>query len=333
MRILIAVVLVAAFLWFGYWFVGSRALQAGIEQWFAARRAEGWVAETSDITVRGFPNRFDATLSGIELADPDTGLAWTAPFFQMLALSYRPNHLIAVWPHEQTLMTPWQRIEATTTEMRASVVLDDGADLALNRVALVAEDLQLDSSAAWSVAAQGVRFATRRRPGSLSAHEVGFDATGLSPGAGLRDRLDPARALPPEIGRLHLDATIDFDAPWNRHALAAARPQPTQVTLGDLSAEWGGLKLSAAGDLDVDTRGVPAGRIVVSATNWREMLELAVTAGALPASLATTVERTLEALATLAGGGDTLDVPLIFAGGRVSVGPMPLGPAPRLVLR
>jgi hypothetical protein len=34
--------------------------------------------------------------------------------------------------------------------------------------------------------------------------------------------------------------------------------------------------------------------------------------------------------AALSGGGDTLDLPVTFADGNMSLGPLPLGPAPRL---
>ena len=74
---------------------------------------------------------------------------------------------------------------------------------------------------------------------------------------------------------------------------------------------------------------------MVKATNWREMLRLAVASGAIAENLAPLVENGLEGLARLSGSsGDALDVPLTFARGRVMLaGLVPLGPAPRLVLR
>ena len=98
MRALIGVVVVLVTLWSGYWFVGSRGVEAGLAAWIDARRAEGWVAEYSDISTIGYPNRFDTTISDLALADPATGLAWNMPFFQILTLSYTPNHIIAVFP-------------------------------------------------------------------------------------------------------------------------------------------------------------------------------------------------------------------------------------------
>ena len=79
MRALLAVILVATGLWAGYWVIGSRTTHSAFEGWFDARRAEGWVAETSSLGVQGFPNRFDVVFEDLILADPATGLAWEAP--------------------------------------------------------------------------------------------------------------------------------------------------------------------------------------------------------------------------------------------------------------
>ena len=76
MRKLLILVLMAALGWSIYWIVGSEGSRAAFQGWFDQRRADGWVADYSDLTVQGFPNRFDATFTDLSLADPGTGLAW-----------------------------------------------------------------------------------------------------------------------------------------------------------------------------------------------------------------------------------------------------------------
>jgi hypothetical protein len=73
-------------------------MESALPGWLDARAAEGWIAEYESDAHRGFPNRFDTTITGLDLADPETGVAWSAPFFQILSLSYQPNHVIAVFP-------------------------------------------------------------------------------------------------------------------------------------------------------------------------------------------------------------------------------------------
>ncbi|MEL6647716.1 MAG: DUF2125 domain-containing protein, partial [Pseudomonadota bacterium] len=77
----------------------------------------------------------------------------------------------------------------------------------------------------------------------------------------------------------------------------------------------------------------PEGEIVVKARNWRDILQMAVSSGTLNQSFADTLESGLSLISQMAGNPETLDIPLNFSGGRVRIGPVPLGPAPVLQLR
>lgn len=333
MRKLIVVLLVGAALWGGYWFIGATAVERGLAYWIEDRRIEGWAADVGAIETVGFPYRFDTTLTDVVLADPDTGLAWTMPFFQILALSYKPNHIIAVWPDTQVLASPIERVQLVSTRMQGSVIFRPQTSLALERTDIIAENLQLRSDAGWQAALDEGRFAVHRQEVAEAQYRIGADVLALRPAAPVRRALDPLERLPETIETLRLDATVDFDKPWDRFAIERARPQPTRIDLTDLQATWGNLDLRAAGTLDIDAEGVAEGKITVKATNWREMLELSVAAGMIPERVAPTIERGLALLAGLSGAPDTLDAPLSFQRGFVSFGPVPLGPAPRFRLR
>lgn len=332
-RALILAVLLAAAGWSGYWWFGARTLDREVEAWLADRRAEGWVAEAADSSVRGYPNRFDLTLTDLELADPETGLAWSAPFFQILSLSYRPQHVIAVWPHEQTVATPFESIAVTSEDFRGSLRLADLTTLGLESATFVADAVTLTSDLGWTAELGTGRMAVRRVPATEATYDVGFEALGLTPAETARGVLDPSGSLPDEVETLRLDAEIAFTAPWDRTAIEVARPQPTRIDLRELRASWGRLDLRAAGEVTVAADGTPEGTVAVKAVNWREILELAVASGALPERLASTVERGLEALAGASGSPETLDAELTLRDGRIFYAFIPLGPAPRLVLR
>ena len=69
---LLSTVLIAAFLLYGaYWFIGKSTREDGLERWFDERAAAGWVADT-EINLRGFPNRYDAVMTDLNLADPNS---------------------------------------------------------------------------------------------------------------------------------------------------------------------------------------------------------------------------------------------------------------------
>lgn len=333
MRLLLLIVAGLALAWSGYWMAGARGVERGLTGWLDDRAAAGWVANYAGVETRGYPNRFDTTVTALELADPATGVAWSAPFFQILRLSYEPNHLIAVWPETQTIASPHQRVTVGTGRARASLVFVPGTDHALDRLTAVFEDVALASNAGWTATLDEARLATRQTAAVRNSVDVGFEAIALEPGGTTLARLADAGLLPGTFERLKIDARLDFDAPWDARAVEARRPAITAIELELLQAKWGKLDLWMAGEVTLDAEGRATGSITVKARNWREMLALGVAAGWIPESIAPTLESGLEILASLSGSPRTLDAPLDFDRGKVSFGPIPLGEAPRIRLR
>ena len=60
------------------------------------------------------------------------------------------------------------------------------------------------------------------------------------------------------------------------------------------------------------------------------MLTLAVSSGVVPSELQRTLESGLGLLARLSGNPDTLDAPLSFKNKVISLGPVPIGRAPKI---
>ena len=341
MKRLLILILAAAALWSGYWLFGASGVRASFTAWFEERRSAGWVADTANLEVRGFPNRFDTTFTDIMLADPSTGWAWEAPFFQLLALSYKPNHVIAIWPNRQRIATPLGHYGVTNADMQASVVLWPGMDLALDRIRLVADTVQIAGSGDNATSASAVRIAAERLGADGQAatsapdqgetrYRIAVSAEGFAPDSKLRARIDPTGRLPRTLDALRADVTLGFDRPWNRSALEMARPQPALIALRLAEARWGELELKAAGNLEVDAQGEATGRITVKAQNWREILRMARASGELPGGLAETLE---QGLSLLAGRNDGIAIALEFRRGRLWIGPVPVMASPRFVLR
>lgn len=335
MRILLTLVLTVTVAWSGYWYLGSAGVQSGFALWFDERRADGWVADYSELDVKGYPNRFDTTFTDLDLADPGTGLAWKVPFFQILALSYQPNHVIAVWPGEQLIATPLQKYNLTSADMRASLVVEPTPALALDRATLTAETLLITPQQAnEGTKIKALTLAVERTPvDAAPSYRLGLSADGFAPSLPWRVQIDPKGTLPETLDALSADLTVTFDKPWDRSAIEQARPQPQSIRVKLAEARWGQLQLQAAGRVTVDGAGIPAGTITIKARNWREILELAVKSGALPPGLAATIEDGLSLVAQLAGNPRTLDFTLDLAGGQIRLAGIPIGPAPVLKLR
>lgn len=328
MRALLWIVLALAALWSGYWWVGSTEVQRGAVDWFAAQSARGLVSEQQGIAVRGFPNRFDLTVTGLRLADPAQGIGWDAPFVQIFAMTWKPWHLIAALPNSQDITVAGQVVSATSSHMLASVLLHPGADLALNETRFDSAAVGLASSQGWALTAEQITASTLQDATRGDTHRLGL----LVKSVVLGDLLAQAVAgadLPATLTRLHLDASVRLSAPLDRHA-ARTKPAVAALDLAEASVEWGALRLMAKGGLVADDSGVAEGEIAIRITGWRRLPPLLAALGAIKPQLAPTVLRALEVMAEGATDPDVLDVTLKAANGRLSLGPLPLGPAPQL---
>ncbi|MEM0949886.1 MAG: DUF2125 domain-containing protein [Pseudomonadota bacterium] len=332
MRILIWVLVLGAIGWSGYWYVASSGAGRGLEAWLDARAAEGWQAEGT-VETTGFPTTFDTAITDIALADPETGLAWSAPELRLTAQAWAPTSVKARLPGTQTVSTPYERIEIESDEILASLSLEPGADLTLIASEITMRSVVLASSADWTAALKSGVLGSQRAGSEALAHDIKFETRDFKPSGSILLNLDPTGTLPDVFEELTVRARITFDAPWDRRAIEDRRPQITYVDLSGIRARWGQMEFQAAGEVAVDGNGVPDGRITVRAVNWREMLAIGEAAGFVPEALAPTIERGLEVLAGLRGNPETIDAPLSFQDGFVSFGPIPLGPAPNLTIR
>lgn len=333
MRRLTSIIIVVFLAWSGWWYAASTAHKKAWSLWLDDRARAGWVAEHAGLAVRGYPNRLDTTLTDLQLADPVSGWAWSAPFFQVLSLSYKPNHVIAVWPGSQKVSAPTGTADITAETMRGSLVFVPSTDLTLDRMQLEIADLAI-AGPGWNTALKSANFATRRAaegtaPGD-NAHDIGLDIRDLDLPIDLKSILDPRGILPQVFQTAQLDITIAYDAPWDRHAIETTKPQPTAISVKDLTLNWGDLELKARGILNIDADGYPAGDLNLKARNWREIINLFVSAGVLPADVAESLKSGLGLLANLSGDPRSIDIPLRYANQFTFLGPIPLGPAPRL---
>lgn len=315
------------------WFVVAWTTQRVVASWLDDRAAEGWLVNYSDLSVGGFPTGFETTLTDLDLADPDTGWVWSVPRLDLTQRAFRPDHVRADWPTTQSLASPEERLTILSDGLRSELDVQPAMRFALDAWQTTMENVEVTSSEGWTMRLPEGRLDGRRVTGETAIYDVTFSADGLVPPAPLVDRLDPAGVLPETIGTLRYEARMAFDRPWDIRAVEDRRPQITRVELGEMTASWGAMLFRAAGEVDVDGDGVPTGEIAVRAENWREMVELAVNGGALPAQLQGSVEGVLGMVAGLSGQPEDIDATLGFRNGRAFLGPLPLGQAPRLVLR
>ena len=328
MRVLIWITAIAAALWGGYWFAASTAVERGVEGWFADQAAMGGVAEKASLRVAGFPNRVDVTVTGLHLANPETGTGWRAPEVQVFSMTWKPWHVIAAFAPGQVVELPGQAVTVDGTDMGASVELHPGTALGLYRIRADGSALRLTSTAGWTLAAAKLVAATEEDPSLADTHRLGLTIEDISPDPAFVQALaDPG--LPAVIARLHLDAFATLSAPIDRFA-GESHPRLTGLDLKDLSLDWGPLQIRALGRMTPDAGGLAEGEIALTITDWHRAMKVIVAMGGLTQAQADVLSNGLQTLADAGPDANVLNLPLKAANGRLSLGPFPLGPAPRL---
>ncbi|WP_170423158.1 DUF2125 domain-containing protein [Ruegeria arenilitoris] len=333
MRGLIRVVIFIAVIWSAYWFVAGYGLRNAITTWFDKQQDVGWQADFSDVSTAGYPFRHVTRLNNPALADPVNGTAWSADWIEFQSP--------AIWPGRQVLRfadTP-QRLsyyDQTATieasDLQAELQLQPGVALVLEKMALTAGPWSITDEAEPQAGGDTLALVMEQTPIPV-AYSVKARIDGFTPGDDLRTLMRSATTLPQAFETLELDMVATFNKPWDRSALEQSRPQPVKIDLKLAEMKWGALRLFAAGELDVDHQGIPTGEIAIKAENWRDMIAMANAAGALPDQAVDPVTRALNFMAGLGGNPNALDLQLNFRDGFVALGPLPLGPAPRLILR
>lgn len=330
MRRTFILVTALALAWGGYWWIGAAAMERGFRGWLDARALEGWLAAYESVETRGFPSRFDTSFRGLALSPPGAPWAWHAPLFQTLMLSYAPNRAVAAWPGPQTLLTPLGRIDVTSERLRASVRLGVAASLPLQEFRAEAGALDVVGEAGWRATAAEASLATVATPTAANGQRLGLRLSELRPPQAVRALVDPLGTMPDAVERVHLDADLGFDAPWDRFAFETRAPRLTALALREATLVWGELSLGAEGAIEIDADGLASGRIELRIEEWRRLLDLLRATGVVGPAVAPLTERAMAVLAGLSPDPDVIEAPLSFQRGFMSLGPIPLGRAPRL---
>jgi hypothetical protein len=316
MRFLVWVLGIASFLWGGYWFVGARAVESGVQTALDDAVQSGHDITYSALNTRGFPNRFDTTVENIDVTSA-TGLRWQAPFFQLFALSYKPNHLIAIWPHKQQLSFAGVDLNISSDDMRASLQLEANTSLALDRFTVTMQAPEFALNTGETLSAKDLLIATRQA-GSPSQHDLAITVNNL---------WFSAHGSDIAVRTVSLDTVLTFERPLNR---MAQEPRLLALGLRKLSVETDDSTLSLTGDLTIDSGGYANGALFLTARNWREIFTLLQRIGAIPAQDTAAFEGAFQGLAAANAPASDFTAPLTVRRGQIKLGFLPIGTIPRL---
>ncbi|QQA42081.1 DUF2125 domain-containing protein [Pelagovum pacificum] len=219
MRILILILLIAAGLYGGYWYLGVRDARADMALFIEGLEDAGWRVEEDGLSIAGFPSRIDTTLTDLSVTAPDGGFGFRVGRLDILRLVYRRDReIIAVGSPAHVIVGGF---DADVESERLLASIDVAGSGELGEVVATADRItlpELDREASGIIAAI--------RP-----------ATGVSGDYDVYVSIESLLLNAEEIGPLLLEATLTTDAPLTRD-LATDMPAITGFEIRQF--EFGG---------------------------------------------------------------------------------------------
>lgn len=317
----------------GWWWVATSSLQNSLSEWLDARRNEGWQADVGKMSRGGFPLRIATTLSDTAIADPETALAFNIPQFTLSTPIYWPGHVnLSLTDEPIVLSTPQGAVTISSDRAEATLRLHPGTSLQLEALNGTSTNLSFDLVEGQILSVQTLK-ADVQQGLAPETYDIDLAATDFAPGSVVRQALRLPAAWPKTFDTLVADMTVTFDRPWDRSALETKRPQPRAIKVDQIAAVWADLSITFGADLQIEPNGTASGTANLQAHNWQRMLDLASASGALSPQARPQAESILTLLSGLSGNAETLDVEITIDKGRMRMGFIPLGNAPRIILR
>lgn len=318
MRRLIVIAVILASLWGGYWYVAASGLRSALPQQVEQLRQAGWQVDYDGFEVAGFPSRLDTRVEALSVASPNGSYGLDAPRFEVLALSYKPNHVIVVAPDMFQIDTPIGPVKVRNDDLRASLRLEATTDLALEQVVVVGEAVELSSDTLGTAKVMSSQLALRPVPARTELYEATLQTNALILPAALQQVL-----AAPVIDTATANVELRFSAPLDRHAVSAGALSVTELTLTQAQLSIGESSVNLSGALSPAPDGTLTGDVRVNARGWENLLALITAPGFDPQVAA-------QMLGSVAQEDGSVQLDLSFRNGFAYLGVIPLFPAPRL---
>ena len=318
-------VFISAALWSGYWYFGARAQEKMYVDLLNESRDQGWTAESRNLGVSGFPNRFDTTLTDVNFRDPSGSWGWRGEEFQIKALSYQLNHIIMAWPGKQVLDTPEGEVSIIADLLRASLVVSPSVNLPLSRFQIEGEGVDLESEILGPSEIGQLNAAVFQDEDVNSKYRLGVELADITPPESLTRRLGGGRIFSGPIESFKLSAQLDFDREIDRLVLENETPPRLVSTEIEQSIlVWGRSELTISGTLNDGHNGYVQGSLRFDVKNWEPLFDVFKQTSNLTTTEFLTLKRALDG----AAGDENLVFTVNFQNGESSIGPFTIGPAP-----
>ena len=318
--------LLAALGWTFFWFWMRGEVQKQMDAAVADLGRGGYQVSWSARRLGGYPFRMDVSLTDAKVRDP-SGWALQAPVLEGEAFLYAPGHWMLAAPQGLTFVRPVGGAVAVTGKVLHASLTDlakrppsfsfQGQDMTF-LPGVGAEPYALQS-------AQNVEFHLRAGPDDEGGVFARVD-NGKARLGGLFGRIAGEKPISltwnSTLSKMSAFTSDDWPGAVRRWTEAGGRMtlRQGQLTAGDALIE------SRDGTLSVGRDGRLRGRLAVTLRQAPRALGAMAETGVLPYPTADAA----SAVATARQQGDTARATLDFEAGQTTLGPVAIGPAPKV---
>ncbi|MEL6682459.1 MAG: DUF2125 domain-containing protein [Pseudomonadota bacterium] len=318
--------LLSVLLYGGYWFGAARAVEQAVVTAAEDMGQDTWQVSYDSFDTSGFPGAFNLRASEVGIVAPYGTWAWQGPELNATAPGFRPSNVTVTLPETQVMRLTGQtlRLDAGRFVIAAATKLNMA--LSFERMSVDISKGAVQSDQGWRAGlGEGNTFLTKQE-GQERTYDLGLNA---------RDLMLPSNLvlqtgfLPETVDQIDLGAKVTLNRELDRFALdgTGSRAMVERIVLRRFDLLWGDIALDAMGSLDVDEDGRPEGRITLRTADWLEVIDALVAVGMIDAGVAPTMTNMASAMV---GADGVLELPVTFRDGFMSMGLLPLGPAPLL---
>lgn len=309
----------------GYWFVGAGVVEGQVQDWLAAQQQAGMDVEVDDVSVQGFPLRFDAVLDRYALTRPD-GMVIAGRDLKIGAPAWDWSLIGFSVDQEQSIDLPLlPPLTVRTDQGEGEFRMEGGAP---QSGSAVVRNLVFEAPSGPPLTVAEVTYSQ-----SLPLERDGVaDPTFGGLQVAIRDVDLPAELLS-GLGRHIEEAAVDLaiSRPWppalRAPILTLWRDSGGEVRVQRLVLHWGGVQIEASGVLTLDGDLQPQGELSAQVAGLDDLMAAVSGEGGQGNRQAGLLGIGLGLFSGSAENG-RVTLPLTIGGGRVRLGPVPLAELP-----
>lgn len=345
--------------------VGLGAAWYGGETWLSNKAREALatspVVEAASVTPLRNPARIGMHMTAVEIGDAQNGLS--APGLDVFAPITAPMTMTVTLPSQMDLRINAVPMAVTLAQGQAYAAISPTHEMAIGSAGVTARDVGIDGVQmlqSLDVDARLAHMGGAAPQGSRAGYAVGITGRGLALGD-LADRLDVTGPVQLWLTELPGQPMLEGRVP--PPALTGAQTQGLRFALGEIEA-------TLIGRIQADADGFAEGEAAFYTADAHLFVDAAVEAGLVPQQAVMLVRAVIDNLSAtpIAGEAEAAEakaeaateellpqsdpnlvpdadmvvslppaqkgqirLPLILKGGKVHLGPVPIGPAPKLI--